>query len=93
MMGRRAAEAPETEDQMPESLYLLAVLACPVGMGVMMWMMMRGQGPATGEAAEKSAEWTARNQAELVELRAEIDQLRVETDDYRGKVKSVGSAL
>jgi hypothetical protein len=27
-----------------ESLWLLAVLACPLGMGLMMYFMMRGKG-------------------------------------------------
>lgn len=56
---------------MSESLYTLALLACPVGMGAMMWMMMRGQ--------HKTAEPdTAAKQAELTALRAELDQLQAE---------------
>ena len=55
---------------MSELFYLLALLACPVGMGAMMWMMSRGHG-----SAPRSAEV---NQAELARLRAEIDQLRAE---------------
>ena len=54
---------------MSEALYALALLACPVGMGAMMWFMMRGQHkPTEGETATK--------QAELVALRAQIDQLQ-----------------
>lgn len=53
---------------MPESMYVLALLACPLGMGAMMWMMMRGQNkPNESDAAAKQAELTA--------LRAQIDQL------------------
>lgn len=55
---------------MPESLWLLLlVLACPVGMGLVMWYMMRGdqpRGPSKPSAQD----------VELTRLRAEVDQLR-----------------
>ena len=56
---------------MPTIFYGLAVLACPIGMGLMMWMMMRGskQSPADSTSPQNSA-------AELARLRAEIDQLQ-----------------
>ena len=62
---------------MPESLYLLALLACPLGMGAMMWMMMRGnkQPPPTPNTATK--------QAELAGLQAQIDQLQAQRDHER----------
>lgn len=65
---------------MPESLYALALLACPVGMGVMMWMMMRGHKaqPEAGDAAAK--------QAELARLQAQIDQLKAAERDRGGAV-------
>jgi hypothetical protein len=50
-------------------LYALAVLACPVGMGAMMWMMMRGQRTGSGESG---------GQQQVSQLRAEIDQLKAE---------------
>ena len=55
---------------MSELFHLLALLACPVGMGAMMWMMSRGHGSAPQPAEDK--------EAELAGLRAEIDQLRAE---------------
>ena len=55
---------------MSELFYLLALLACPVGMGAMMWWMSRGHGSAPRPSEER--------QAELAGLRAEIDQLRAE---------------
>ena len=53
---------------MQSLLWGVAVLACPVGMGVMMWLMMRGQGTGTGEVSER----------QVAQLRAEIDQLKAE---------------
>ncbi len=58
---------------MPESLYALALLACPIGMGAMMWMMMRGQ------RAEPSRD--AAKEAELAALQAQIDQLHAAQRD------------
>lgn len=54
-----------------ELFYALALLACPVGMGAMMWIMMRGsKSTATvGPESTSSAD-------ELTRLRAEVDQLR-----------------
>lgn len=59
-----------------ESLLLtIALLACPVGMGLMMWMMMRGQDK--GSAPD--------GQQEVAQLRAEIDALRSERAAQRGE--------
>ncbi len=66
---------------MAEALYALALLACPVGMGVMMWLMMRG-GKHSAPPAQPHV-----HDAALVALRAEVDQLRAEQrnrDDARG---------
>ncbi|MDW3215672.1 MAG: hypothetical protein R8G01_16855 [Ilumatobacteraceae bacterium] len=55
-----------------ELLYPLALLACPVGMGLMMWFMMRG-------SKSDSAETPGRDQ-EINSLRAEIAALRQRSD-------------
>jgi hypothetical protein len=54
--------------------YLL-VLACPVGMGIMMWIMMRGKPSST---APQQPDQQTRQQAEIALLRDEIAQLRRE---------------
>ena len=45
----------------------LVALACPVGMGVMMWVMMRGSRSHQNESASDE---------QVAQLRAEVDQLR-----------------
>jgi len=54
---------------MPDLIYLLAVLACPIGMGVMMLVMMRGN---HGQGAAPSSG------DEVARLRDEVEQLRAE---------------
>lgn len=67
------------EAVMPESLYPLVILACPVGMGVMMWLMMRGNKTSPTGVADPT-----QNQAELDRMQAEINQLRVASQDQAG---------
>ncbi|MGH3812744.1 MAG: hypothetical protein ACRDUV_09855, partial [Pseudonocardiaceae bacterium] len=62
---------------MTETLYALAILACPVGMGLMMWLMMRG-----GKSDHK-APATDRD-PELDRLRREVAELRAGQEDRRG---------
>ncbi|MFD7477486.1 hypothetical protein ACFV8Z_36590 [Streptomyces sp. NPDC059837] len=57
---------------MDKLLYLLPVLACPVGMGLMMWLMMRPKHGAQNPTA------TDADRQELLRLRKEIDALRAE---------------
>lgn len=59
-----------------DALYALAVLACPVGMGVMMWVMMRG-----GKSHDQPTQGTSAADAEVAAMRAELDQLRAEQRD------------
>lgn len=47
----------------------LAALACSVGMGLMMWLMMRGHGPSTRSTANVTSQ-------QVDELRAEIERLK-----------------
>ncbi len=58
---------------MSELFYGIAVLACPVGMGAMMWFMMGGSKSQPKPQAD-SAE-------QLTRMRAEIDQLRAAQRD------------
>jgi hypothetical protein len=59
-----------------QSLLLgVAALACPVGMGVMMWMMMRDQSNDTAASEHYGG------QQEVQALRAEIEELRAQRAD------------
>ena len=57
---------------MDRFLYALPVLACPIGMGAMMWFMARsGRNRASAPHVDPRAH-------DLTALRAEVDQLRAQ---------------
>ena len=59
-----------------QSLLLgVAILACPVGMGLMMWMTMRDQSKNTAASEHYGS------QQEVQALRAEIEQLKAQRAD------------
>ncbi len=61
---------------------VLALLACPVGMGLMMWVMMRGgNGRSASGTARPPGDRAPGEQAELVRLQAELDQLQAAERD------------
>ena len=62
---------------MSELLLTLAVLACPLGMGAMMWFMMKGMGgKQAGSTSTPARDGDPVAEAELQLLRHEVDQLR-----------------
>jgi hypothetical protein len=70
---------------MQSVLLVAATLACPVGMSLMMWMMMRGHGSAHHTLDPVSEQ--------IEELRAEIERLKAEgTTDSRLGACDVGMA-
>jgi hypothetical protein len=56
---------------MDRLLYFLPALACPVGMGVMMWLMMRPKRQQPDQPSGPTAQ-----EQELARLRSEIAALR-----------------
>ncbi len=70
-----------------EFLLVLAVLACPVGMGLMMWFMGRGmQSSRSAERASASGEDLRREHARLT---AQIE--RLERDEARAGARPAGN--
>jgi hypothetical protein len=65
---------------MPQFLYPLLLLACPIGMGLMMWFMARG-GLHASQRDSSIDSTTARS--ELDELRKEIAELRAAQKNTR----------
>jgi hypothetical protein len=73
----------ETKETMMESVLVgLAVLACPVGMGLMMWFMAKGM--RSGSKPDREAASLEELQAEHRRLGAEIE--RLERDSTPGSV-------
>ncbi|MER5686198.1 hypothetical protein [Streptomyces sp. NPDC002205] len=66
---------------MDKLLYLLPALACPVGMGAMMWLMMRPKRDAQNDPA------TTADRQELARLRKEIDALRSDQSAHHTTVQ------
>jgi hypothetical protein len=64
---------------MAETLYPLALLACPVGMGLMMWLMMRG-GRSNTQTPSPNRD------VEVEQLRREVAALR--GDDHRVRTRT-----
>lgn len=60
---------------MEQFFLILPALVCPVGMGLMMWLMMRGRGRSEQPA-------TADQEQELASLRAQIQALRPVPADF-----------
>lgn len=59
---------------MDGTLLALAALACPVGMGVMMWLMMRGRHDHGGHGSAGAQQ----QDPEIAELRAEVERLKAD---------------
>jgi hypothetical protein len=62
---------------MDKLLYILPALACPIGMGAMMWFMMCG-GKDTAAGGQQPAQPSGPQTQELAELRTEVEQLRAQ---------------
>jgi len=62
---------------MDELQYVLPALACPIGMGTVMWFMMRGS-KNTAAGAQQPAQPIGPQARELAALRTEVERLRAQ---------------
>ena len=69
---------------MQHLLYLLPALGCPVGMGAMMWFMMRSGKPGRQAPPAPPAAPVRVQEQEIAALRAEVDQLRAAQRELDG---------
>jgi hypothetical protein len=65
------------------ALLPLALLACPIGMGLMMWFMARGMGGDKTEARQTEPGEVERLRAEQERLAAEVERLERERSGER----------
>ncbi|WP_030576615.1 DUF2933 domain-containing protein [Streptomyces anulatus] len=65
---------------MPQFLYPLLLLACPIGMGLMMWFMMRGGLHSSRRSGSIDSPAV---RSELDALRGEVARLRAAQKDTR----------
>ncbi|MGC5041116.1 hypothetical protein ACPXCS_37515 [Streptomyces sp. DT190] len=65
---------------MPQSLYPLLLLACPIGMGLLVWFMTRG---GLHSSRRSSSVGSPVAHFELDALRKEVVELRVAQKDTR----------
>jgi hypothetical protein len=77
------AGTPTTRGEIvAQFLYPFLILACPLGMGLMMFMMMRGNKQDQPHTVDES---------ELTRLRAEVDELRAAQET--SGIRSTGAEL
>lgn len=70
-------------------LSLLPFLACPLGMGLMMWLMRRANADQTGDAARPQAGAGA-PEDRLAVLRAQLSNVEAQQAALAGQLATVG---